>query len=71
MTDRREFLAAALTTTAAAGALNFFVKLPNPDKQFTVMPGAHTSMRSRNWERAYHVLDTFFARPALAYTGNG
>jgi pimeloyl-ACP methyl ester carboxylesterase len=30
--------------------------------------GAHTSMRSKNYERAYHVLDTFFARPALAYT---
>lgn len=51
--------------------VNFFAKLPNPDKQFTVMPGAHTSMRSKNWERAYHVLDTFFARPALAYTGSG
>src|SRR2546423_8157453 len=26
---------------------NFFAKLPNPDKQFTVMPGiAHTSTRS-------------------------
>ena len=33
------------------------------------MPGAHTSMRSKNYARAYDVLDTFFARPALAYTG--
>ncbi len=49
--------------------VNFFVKLPHPDKQFTVMPGAHTSMRSRNWKRAYHVLDSFFDRPALEYTG--
>jgi len=49
--------------------VDFFVKLPNPDKQLTVMPGAHTSMRSKNWERAYHVLDTFFSRPALSYTG--
>jgi pimeloyl-ACP methyl ester carboxylesterase len=49
--------------------LNFFVKLPNPDKQFTVMPGAHSSLRSRNWRRAYHVIDTFFDRPALGYTG--
>ena len=48
---------------------NFFVKLPNPDKQFTVMPGAHTSMRSKNWQRAYHVLDSFFDRPALLYRG--
>jgi pimeloyl-ACP methyl ester carboxylesterase len=50
--------------------VNFFVKLPNPDKQFTVMPGAHTSMRSKNWQRAYHVLDTFFDRPKLGYTGS-
>ena len=50
-------------------ATSFFRRLPNPDKQLTVMPGAHTSMRSRNWERAYHVLDTFFSRPALSYTG--
>ena len=49
--------------------VDFFVRLPNPDKQLTVMPGAHTSMRSKNWRRAYHVLDTFFDRPALAYTG--
>ena len=51
--------------------VDFFMKLPNPDKQLTVMPGAHTSMRSKNWERAYHVLDTFFSRPALSYTGSG
>jgi alpha-beta hydrolase superfamily lysophospholipase len=50
--------------------VDFFVKLPDPDKQLTVMPGAHTSMRSRNWQRAYHVLDTFFARPGLVYTGS-
>jgi len=49
--------------------IDFFVKLPHPDKQFTVMPGAHSSMRSRNWKRAYHVLDSFFDRPALEYTG--
>jgi pimeloyl-ACP methyl ester carboxylesterase len=34
-----------------------------------IMPGAHTSMRSRNYQRAYHVLDSFFDRPALQYTG--
>ena len=49
--------------------VNFFVRLPNPDRQLTVMPGAHTSMRSRNYQRAYHVLDSFFDRPALQYTG--
>jgi pimeloyl-ACP methyl ester carboxylesterase len=49
---------------------NFFAKLPNPDKQFIVMPGiAHTSTRSKNWAVAYHVMDQFFARPEPVYTG--
>lgn len=50
--------------------INFFVKLPHPDKQFTVMPGiAHSSMRSQNWEMVFHLLDSYFSRPAPAYTG--
>jgi pimeloyl-ACP methyl ester carboxylesterase len=49
---------------------NFFAKLPNPDKQFVVMPGiAHTSTRSKNWELVYHLLDGYFAQPAPVYTG--
>jgi pimeloyl-ACP methyl ester carboxylesterase len=49
---------------------NFFAKLPNPDKQFVVMPGiAHTSTRSKNWALVYHLLDGFFSQPAPVYTG--
>jgi pimeloyl-ACP methyl ester carboxylesterase len=49
---------------------NFFEKLPNPDKQFVVMPGiAHTSTRSKNWALVYHLLDGYFSQPAPAYTG--
>jgi pimeloyl-ACP methyl ester carboxylesterase len=49
---------------------NFFEKLPNPDKQFIVMPGiAHTSTRSKNWALVYHLMDGFFSQPAPAYTG--
>jgi pimeloyl-ACP methyl ester carboxylesterase len=49
---------------------NFFAKLPNPDKQFAVMPGiAHTSTRSKNWALVYHLLDGWFSQPAPAYTG--
>ena len=49
---------------------NFFEKLPNPDKQFIVMPGiAHTSTRSKNYAIAYHVLEQFFSQPAPVYTG--
>jgi pimeloyl-ACP methyl ester carboxylesterase len=49
---------------------SFFAKLPNPDKQFAVMPGiAHTSTRSKNWALVYHLLDRWFSQPAPAYTG--
>lgn len=49
---------------------NFFAKLPNPDKQFVVMPGiAHTSTRSKNWALVYHLLDAYFSQPAPVYTG--
>ena len=47
---------------------NFFAKLPNPDKQFVVMPGiAHTSTRSKNWALVYHLLDGWFSQPAPVY----
>ena len=49
---------------------NFFAKLPNPDKQFIVMPGiAHTSTRSKNWALVYHLLDGYFSQPSPVYTG--
>jgi pimeloyl-ACP methyl ester carboxylesterase len=49
---------------------SFFAKLPNPDKQFTVMPGiAHTSTRSKNWALVYHLLDGWFGQPSPVYTG--
>jgi pimeloyl-ACP methyl ester carboxylesterase len=50
--------------------VNFFELLPNPDKQFIVMPGiAHTSTRSKNYAVAYHVIEQFFSQPAPVYTG--
>jgi pimeloyl-ACP methyl ester carboxylesterase len=49
---------------------NFFAKLPNPDKQFALMPGiAHTSTRSKNWALVYHLLDGWFSQPAPVYVG--
>ena len=49
---------------------NFFEKLPNPDKQFSVMPGiAHTSTRSKNFALVYDLLEGWFGRPAPVYTG--
>jgi pimeloyl-ACP methyl ester carboxylesterase len=50
--------------------INFYVKLPNPDKQFAMMPGiAHSSLRSKNWALVFHMLDAFFSQPAPEYTG--
>jgi pimeloyl-ACP methyl ester carboxylesterase len=50
--------------------LNFFAKIPSPDKQFSVMPGiAHASFQERNVAIAYHVLDGFFSQPKPVYRG--
>jgi pimeloyl-ACP methyl ester carboxylesterase len=49
---------------------DFFALLPNPDKQFTILPGiAHTTFFSKNWALAYDVLDAWFGRPKAVYTG--
>jgi pimeloyl-ACP methyl ester carboxylesterase len=50
--------------------LKFFARLPNPDKQFAVMPGiAHASFHQKNYAICYHILATFFAQPAPIYCG--
>jgi pimeloyl-ACP methyl ester carboxylesterase len=50
--------------------LKFFEMLPNPDKQFTVMPGiAHASFQQKNYRLVYHILHAFFAQPAPVYRG--
>ena len=49
--------------------LKFFEKLPNPDKQFAVMPGiAHASFQQKNYMIAYHILLSFFTQPAPIYS---
>ena len=41
--------------------VKFFEKLPNPDKQFAVMPGiAHASFQQKNYTLVYHILVSFF-----------
>jgi len=53
-----------------ADLLKFFELLPNPDKQFAVMPGiAHASFHQKNYAICYHILESFFAQPALVYRG--
>src|SRR5689334_16232155 len=50
--------------------LKFYAKLPNPDKQFTVMPGiSHASFQQKNYMLVYHILASFFAQPAPVYRG--
>ena len=49
--------------------IEFFKRLPNPDKQFTVMTGiSHASFQQKNYLLAYNILHAFFSRPAAAYT---
>ena len=50
--------------------LAFFAKLPNPDKQFAVMPGvAHASFQQKNYLLVYHILASFFTQPEPVYRG--
>lgn len=50
--------------------LNYFEKLPNPDKRFVVMPGiAHSSLHEKNLSIVLNVLESFFAKPAPVYVG--
>ena len=50
--------------------LAFFRKLPNPDKQFTVMAGiSHASFQQKNYRMVYHILHSFFTQPEPEYRG--
>jgi pimeloyl-ACP methyl ester carboxylesterase len=50
--------------------IEFFTRLPNPDKQFAVMPGiAHASFHQKNYRIAHHILHNFFSQPAPIYRG--
>jgi pimeloyl-ACP methyl ester carboxylesterase len=50
--------------------LAFFKRLPNPDKQFTVMAGiSHASFQQINYLMVYHILHSFFSQPEPIYRG--
>jgi pimeloyl-ACP methyl ester carboxylesterase len=50
--------------------IKFFEKLPNPDKQFTVMPGiSHASFQQKNYLMVYHILLSFLTQPKPVYLG--
>jgi pimeloyl-ACP methyl ester carboxylesterase len=50
--------------------VEFFRRLPNPDKQFAVMPGiSHASFQQKNYLLVYHILHGFFSQPSPVYRG--
>ncbi len=50
--------------------VEFFKRLPNPDKQLTVMPGiSHASFQQKNYRLVYAILYDWFTRPAPVYAG--
>jgi pimeloyl-ACP methyl ester carboxylesterase len=50
--------------------IEFFKRLPNPDKQFTVMAGiSHASFQQKNYMTVYHILHSFFTQPEPVYRG--
>lgn len=51
--------------------IEFYKRLPNPDKQFAVMAGiAHASFQQKNYRTAYHTLLSFFTMPKPVYTAH-
>ena len=49
--------------------IEFFKRLPNPDKQFTVMSGiSHASFQQKNYLMVYDILQAYFSRPSPVYT---
>ena len=50
--------------------IEFFKRLPNPDKQFSVMAGiSHASFQQKNYLTVYHLLHAFFTQPQPVYRG--
>src|SRR6266481_1298768 len=44
--------------------IEFYKRLPNPDKQFAVMAGiAHASFQQKNYLTVFHILHAFFTQP--------
>ena len=48
--------------------IEFYRRLPNPDKQFAVMAGiSHASFQQKNYMMVYHLLHAFFTQPEPVY----
>jgi pimeloyl-ACP methyl ester carboxylesterase len=52
--------------------LEFFKRLPSPDKQISVMNGiSHASFQQKNYLMCYQILHAYFSQPAPVYTSSG
>jgi pimeloyl-ACP methyl ester carboxylesterase len=50
--------------------VEFYRRLPHPDKQFAVMEGiSHASFQQKNYLGVYHILHAFFTQPDPEYRG--
>jgi pimeloyl-ACP methyl ester carboxylesterase len=50
--------------------IEFFKRLPNPDKQFSIMAGiSHASFQQKNYLMVYHILHAYFTQPLPVYAG--
>jgi pimeloyl-ACP methyl ester carboxylesterase len=50
--------------------VEFFKRLPHPDKQLSVMAGiSHASFQQKNYLMVYHILHAYFTQPPPAYVG--
>ena len=50
--------------------LEFFKRLPNPDKTFSVMAGiSHASFQQKNYLNVYHILHAYYTLPDASYKG--
>ncbi|MEW6450096.1 MAG: alpha/beta fold hydrolase [Pseudomonadota bacterium] len=48
--------------------IKFYELLPNPDKQFAMMPGiAHASLQQKNYMICLHIMHAFFTQPEPIY----
>ncbi len=50
--------------------IEFYQRLPHPDKQFSVMEGiSHASFQQKNYQLVYHLLHGFYTQPAPVFRG--
>ena len=51
--------------------IEFFKRLPHPDKQFTMLNGiSHASFQQKNYLMVYQILHAYFTQPAPVYTSS-